>query len=192
MRNCSKRQKVVDRGTGIVVFRCLNKRCNMHRKNVDESVCDNCPVAVSKHSRPCLKRTVHEAAENRNSVTAEELVNVTDEEVMTMIKDAGMEIKGLDDQPLKIEEDGTVPQYPPMSMQLWAYKEALLRWNKAGRPVRSKEEVEMIHETHCKNCDWYDSEKKRCKGCGCRVTVGELAVLNKIKMKTEHCPKELW
>lgn len=85
-----------------------------------------------------------------------------------------------------------VPNYPAMSMQMWLYKEALVRWNKAGRPVRSAEEVEEIITAHCKPCDWYDAEAKRCKGCGCKVTTSSVAVFNKAKMLTEHCPKELW
>jgi len=82
-------------------------------------------------------------------------------------------------------------EYPSLSTQMVAYKDALIRWHKAGKPIRSDPEVNNIVEK-CKKCDWYDSEKKRCRGCGCKVTNGGIAILNKAKMATEHCPKGLW
>jgi hypothetical protein len=84
------------------------------------------------------------------------------------------------------------PEYPNWSIQAWMYTQALLKWKKAGYPERTDEEVKEIHEKHCTKCEWYDPEKKRCKGCGCRVTDGAVAVVNKIKMATEHCPREIW
>ena len=72
------------------------------------------------------------------------------------------------------------------------YKEAVKRWIKKGRPVRTKEEVDHILEEHCKKCDWYDPEKKTCGDCGCKVTNSGVAVLNKIKMATESCPRDKW
>ena len=83
-------------------------------------------------------------------------------------------------------------EYPPLMYQLASYKDALVKWNKAGKPVRSKEEIERIHSEYCTNFDWYDSKQKTCRGCGCKVTLGGMAVFNKIKMATEHCPKEYW
>jgi hypothetical protein len=78
-------------------------------------------------------------------------------------------------------------------MQLWFYKEAIIRWNKAGRPKRSDEEVKELLEGHCKaGCSWFDPEKGRCKGCGCAVSEGSLAIFNKLRMGTEHCPQEKW
>ena len=31
-----------------------------------------------------------------------------------------------------------------------------------------------------------------CRGCGCRVAAYGMAVFNKIKMATQHCPREKW
>jgi len=117
------------------------------------------------------------------------MIDVTDAQVMDMIKDAGLDVEDLDRAHI-IEPGELPPDFPPMSMQVWTYKEALIKWNKAGRPTRTQEEVEEIHKTHCEQCDWYEPTQKRCRGCGCKVTVGSIAVLNKLKMKTEHCPKE--
>lgn len=86
----------------------------------------------------------------------------------------------------------TTPKYPSLTMQLLTWKEAIKKWRAAGKPVRNKEEMRKILETHCHKCAWYDKDKRRCKGCGCRVTEGGVAVLNKIRMKTEHCPRDLW
>jgi hypothetical protein len=98
-----------------------------------------------------------------------------------------------EDEPIERTPDGAPPpEYPNWSIQAWMYKEALLRWKRAGYPTRTQEEVEQIHKEHCTKCSWYDAEKKRCKGCGCKVTDGAVAVVNKIKMATEHCPREIW
>jgi hypothetical protein len=124
------------------------------------------------------------------------MIDVTDEELRQMLREGGMDESDLDHDPLE-DEIGPLPSdYPPLSMQLWTYKEALIRWNKAGRPTRTQEEVEAIHNTHCNppdgRCEWYDPKQKRCRGCGCKVTVSSIALVNKIKMATEHCPKEKW
>lgn len=94
-------------------------------------------------------------------------------------------------QKVKAENKEEVKDYPPVSIQMINYKDALIRWQKAGKPTRSEEEVNKILET-CKTCDWYDEDKKRCRGCGCKVTTSSFAILNKAKMATEHCPKGEW
>jgi hypothetical protein len=122
------------------------------------------------------------------------MIDVTDAEVIEMIKDAGMKVEDINKVQTPIAKGEDVPlKYPALSMQIWTYKEALIKWNKAGRPTRTQEEVEHIHSTYCASgCEWYDEDAQRCKGCGCAVTVGSLAVFNKIKMGTEHCPKDKW
>lgn len=79
---------------------------------------------------------------------------------------------------------------PPIATQINNYGLAIQRWVKAGRPQRTEEEVQEIFKKHCGQCNWYAN--KRCKGCGCRVTSRGMAIFNKIKMATEHCPKKLW
>jgi hypothetical protein len=72
------------------------------------------------------------------------------------------------------------------------YGHAVLRWLAAGRPVRSPEEVAAIFRDHCLGCEFYNAQSGRCKICGCRVKREGHAVLNKIAMATEHCPKRYW
>jgi hypothetical protein len=114
------------------------------------------------------------------------MIDVSDDEVLQMMKDSGMEVEDIEMAP------GEEHKYPQLTVQLWTYKEAVVKWMKAGKPVRTKEEVEHVHTTWCVPCEWYDKRKKRCKGCGCKVTLGSVAILNKIKMGTEHCPKNKW
>jgi hypothetical protein len=86
------------------------------------------------------------------------------------------------------------PEYPSLTIQALTWKDAVLRWNAAGRPTRTAEEVQEILDKFCntKHCNWYDPDKRRCKGCGCKVTDGGIAVLNKLKMATEHCPRDFF
>jgi hypothetical protein len=70
------------------------------------------------------------------------------------------------------------------------YTKAVVEWVAKGLPERTQEEVESILSTYCKPCDWHDNGV--CKGCGCNVNELRFAILNKIKMKTQHCPKGLW
>jgi len=84
------------------------------------------------------------------------------------------------------------PEPPGLVRRAIGYSEALARWTVAGRPERSDKEVERIFHQHCKPCKWYDPERQMCRGCGCRVAENGYAVLNKIKMATESCPRDLW
>jgi hypothetical protein len=65
-------------------------------------------------------------------------------------------------------------------------------WIAAGRPERSDEEVRRIYSEHCEKCSWRKRRQNICRGCGCRVATYGMAVFNKIKMATEHCPRDQW
>lgn len=197
MEPCDKRQKVVKRsldGQKSELFRCMNDKSGLKGQEVTEAVCSRCPVrAIFKKEPPCKdpKAQRVEAKESVPKVTTQEMIDVTDEDVRAMIEEAGMDVSDIE-KAQKQEAGMPPPNYPPLSIQIWNYKEALLKWNKAGRPTRTPEEVETLHSQFCSRCDWYDPEQKRCRGCGCRVTSGGLAVFNKLKMKTEKCPKGLF
>ena len=72
----------------------------------------------------------------------------------------------------------------------YRYTRALSRWIKAGRPVRSKEEIRRIFETCCNPCE--DYAEGTCRHCGCRVNLAAAGALNKIAMATEECPLDTW
>ena len=89
-------------------------------------------------------------------------------------------------------EPSDAPEPPGLVRRAVSYTEALARWTAAGRPERPDKEVERIFHQHCKTCNWYDPQKQFCRGCGCRVADNGYAVLNKIKMATENCPRDFW
>jgi len=89
-------------------------------------------------------------------------------------------------------EPSEPPEPPGLVRRAISYTEALARWAAAGRPERPAKEVERIFHQHCKTCKWYDPQKQICRGCGCRVADNGYAVLNKIKMATENCPRDVW
>lgn len=74
----------------------------------------------------------------------------------------------------------------------YRYTRALSRWIKAGRPARSEDEILGIFTTYCQTCEYMESDRGRCKQCGCHVGTVKSPLLNKIAMATEHCPVEKW
>ena len=72
------------------------------------------------------------------------------------------------------------------------YARALVRWGKAGFPTRTDEEVAAIVATCQTEGKCYDPDRKTCRVCGCCVGTKGLAVRNKAKMGTEHCPRKMW
>jgi hypothetical protein len=72
------------------------------------------------------------------------------------------------------------------------YTRALSRWIRAGRPVRSEEEIKQIFEIFCLPCEAYEEPTSSCLYCGCRVNRTQAAMMNKIAMATEECPLGNW
>jgi len=197
MEPCKKRQKIVKKPSNEVRFRCMNDKCSFMGNVVDEGICSRCPVRAKEHKKPCAirrKQVRKQPAPAPGVFPTEEMLNISDEEVREMIQDAGLDMEELEQEVLQREPtpEGEVPSYPPLSMQAWFYKEALIRWNKAGRPKRSDDEVRELLDGHCKVCSWFDAEKNRCKGCGCAISESSIAIFNKLRMGTEHCPQEKW
>jgi len=69
------------------------------------------------------------------------------------------------------------------------YTKALIFWARHGFPTRSPEEVSRLYEI-CKRCEY--NQNGTCDLCGCKTNESNIAVVNKIKMKTEICPKDKW
>ena len=148
-------------------FRCLNRECDAHGTFVSDTLCASCPLKVLKHRSPCAK-TIQPQPQPQFEPEYQEAVAA-----------------------FEAEFPEGVPEYPSLTIQALTWKDAVLRWNKAGRPTRTAEEVAVLLDK-CKQCTWYDEDKRRCRGCGCKVTDGGIAVLNKLKMATEHCPREFF
>ena len=84
---------------------------------------------------------------------------------------------------------GFVAEPPSLPKQLSSWAKAILKWEQAGKPVRTDEQVAAILEV-CKGCKHFTGTK--CKVCGCRVNVGPHAIINKARMATERCPRGKW
>ncbi len=70
---------------------------------------------------------------------------------------------------------------------------ARIKWEAAGKPVRSDTEVRRIHDEICKPCEHYAEITPtlgRCKLCQCSLNLG--STLNKIRWSTESCPAGKW
>lgn len=89
-------------------------------------------------------------------------------------------------------DDAPPPEAPSLVRRTLSYAEALIQWAAAGRPERSDKDVEQTFHRFCKPCRWYHHRRQICRGCGCRVAGAGFAITNKIKMATEHCPRNLW
>lgn len=88
------------------------------------------------------------------------------------------------------------------------YSKAFKKWRDAGYPERTDEQVDEILLSHCSNCKYLVDHICNHPTCGCHVVnrygedatfVGRLvkrmfsaALLNKIRMATEHCPIGRW
>jgi hypothetical protein len=75
-------------------------------------------------------------------------------------------------------------------MRVFNYAKAVAEWVAAGRPTRSDEDVATIFRVICKPCALH--YRGSCRECGCRVRAEGPAVFNKIKMATQHCPRNKW
>jgi len=87
-----------------------------------------------------------------------------------------------------MEEPLENPQLVPPEIR---HPRAWTRWIKAGRPVRSQEEIQKIYEI-CQQCKALDTETNSCKYCGCRIASHGNPLRSRIAMATERCPVEKW
>ncbi len=79
---------------------------------------------------------------------------------------------------------------PTLKRKVQNFSRAVTKWIGAGSPVRTDEEISRLFFTFCETCDYLRDRK--CALCGCPVGDANAALLNKIKMSTEHCPIGKW
>lgn len=91
----------------------------------------------------------------------------------------------------QVEQQANIVE-PSLAKKVQHYSQAIYTWVKEGMESRTDAEVEEILNTHCKQCSLYDSSKHICKKCGCQIQLGGVAITNKLKMKSEHCPLGKW
>lgn len=73
--------------------------------------------------------------------------------------------------------------------KLKTYAQAVTRHLLTGCETRTDEEVSELLNL-CRNCESYRAET--CTVCGCRINSGKSAFANKLRMKTQKCPKGKW
>lgn len=83
------------------------------------------------------------------------------------------------------------PEMPPVAEQVKNYAKAVVQHVVSGSVSRSDDEVDALLEI-CRACEFYNQEKERCSVCGCRCSRGKTTWLNKLRMASQHCPKEKW
>jgi len=90
----------------------------------------------------------------------------------------------------------------PESNSIEQFQEAVQEWEKAGKPVRSYEEIDFIYHECCLRCRYF--KHSNCTACSSRIrgdepgllnrmdNPNELPIINKITVATEHCPMWQW
>lgn len=69
------------------------------------------------------------------------------------------------------------------------YARAVTRHILTGCETRTDEEVSKLLNV-CRACEFYEDET--CRICGCRINSNPSAFTNKLRMKTQKCPKGKW
>ena len=95
-------------------------------------------------------------------------------------------IQAEDVAPVKVAEFQNKP-LPNLVIRGWNYAKAVAKWELAGSPERSQEEINAILEI-CRKCEEFNAEKGACSKCGCNINAQRKALSNKLAMATEHCP----
>lgn len=84
---------------------------------------------------------------------------------------------------------GVITTAPPSVLtRVRAYRDSTARWQAAGCPLRSEEEVEALRDV-CAACEHYNGEV--CVKCGCSVVRGSVFG-DKLRRATESCPAGKW
>ena len=148
---------------------------------LDFPPCDTCMDAMRN------ERIVRRTCLNEDNPRFRRLVNVA---TCSLCKNGQPARNTAADKPTS-ETDG-VPAKPSLAKRILTYTQAVAEWIAAGRPERSDEEVQHIYKEHCEPCSWRKRRSNVCRGCGCRVAAYGMAVTNKIKMATQHCPRNKW
>ena len=81
---------------------------------------------------------------------------------------------------------------PSLVRRVGNWARAISKWRKAGKPVRSNEEVAYIFERICRPCNDFDKDRGTCRICGCKLSKSKRAFANKVRMATETCPVGRW
>jgi hypothetical protein len=121
MIECRKRQKIVTRPAGETRYRCMNKRSTLRGSEVKDE-CESCPVRVLMRKKSCIKQA------DPLTVSSEELVNVSDDEIKEMIADAGLDLSDVEDS----------PEFPPLGLLMVCLVNGMMPSRRDAKGVGAK------------------------------------------------------
>lgn len=105
-------------------------------------------------------------------------------------KVCGLKVEAEDPAKVYAVCPGAPRKLPSIIRQVAHYAEAVAHHVATGMETRTDEEVINILQI-CETCDQY-TEDHRCAVCGCNLSTAKNAFSNKLRMKSQHCPRGLW
>lgn len=219
MINCEKRQKEVKKardGTRIEQYRCMEKKVpDTYLQIVDVPTCEQCPILAAKNApRTCGERHWSEELLHVGVISRDAPLNVHPAEADLGYHtscpyrwDGVCRVTGREINPeicLACDQE-TATEMANLGLleKAASWANAVRRWVREGRPVRTDEEVAVILKI-CQGdpespdpkkqeaCNLYDKDAHACRKCGCAVSTDKAPLGNKLRMKTEICPMGLW
>lgn len=80
---------------------------------------------------------------------------------------------------------------PSLARQAINYTKAVVQHIATGSKTRTDEEVKERLNI-CKECEFFHTEKQYCKLCGCNCNLHKSPFVNKLRMKSQKCPRGKW
>jgi hypothetical protein len=212
---CDKRQQEVRNkrdGSQEEQFRCMDSRnVSAHLKIVDIPTCEGCPLLAAKieaEKSGCQKKhwssqllsvenTARDASPGQNVYDSD----LGFEQPCHHRWEGKCRITGHTVNPdiCKACDQETAEHMATLPEMGVGYANEVKEWIRAGRPVRSDEEVaERLKickgdpENGIPACKLFDPEREACKKCGCAMNDSSWALRNGIRMATKICPMGLW
>lgn len=104
-------------------------------------------------------------------------------------KVCGLKVEAEDPSKVYASCPGSPRKFPPLLKQVKNYAKAMTKHIATGMETRTDEDVIQLLEI-CEACENY--KDGRCAVCGCRLSSGSNAFTNKLRMKSQACPKGKW
>ncbi len=101
----------------------------------------------------------------------------------------GLKVEAEDPAKVYAACPGEPRKFPPLLKQARNYAKAVTEHVASGMETRTDEEVINLLQI-CELCE--DYQDGRCRVCGCRVSAEKNAFANKLRMKSQKCPRGLW
>lgn len=80
---------------------------------------------------------------------------------------------------------------PSLGSKVMRYATAAAGHILSGGETRNDVEVQERFQL-CQDCEYFNSAQSVCDVCGCKVNQNKNAFLNKLRMKSQQCPKGKW